>query len=82
MYYFVSHHGELVIDPLRDAQPVKSDKRVSDVVRGCFQGELGLASFLFDLHVYIQVYIYTWKVHAFMCVYVCYYIIHNITAEK
>jgi len=49
---------------------------------GCFQGELQLASFLLELHVYIQVYVYTWKVHAFMCVYVCYYIIHNITAEN
>jgi len=28
------HHGDLIFDPLRDEQPVKSDKRVSDVIRG------------------------------------------------
>ena len=31
---FVRQHSDLVIDPLRDAQPVKTGKSVSDVVSG------------------------------------------------
>jgi len=30
---FVRQHSDLVIDPLRDAQPVKADKSVGDVIR-------------------------------------------------
>jgi len=30
---FVRQYGDLVLDPLRDAQPVKTGKNVGDVVR-------------------------------------------------
>jgi len=46
MYYFVSHHGDLVIDPLRDAQPMK---RVSDVVRGSHMIDQPCCSVLYRL---------------------------------
>ena len=33
--YVSSQHGDFIFNPLWDSQPVKTDKRVSDVVRGC-----------------------------------------------